>query len=83
MLNWWASPELSRGTSGGACRSPSAGEVGESAEAVGKVGEEGEGNSALSRSCSSCVRFGSIPEVGGVEGMARGSGHSARWERYG
>ena len=73
VLNWWASPESSRGTSGGACRSPSAGEVVERAESIGKVGEEGEEMSALSRSCSSCVRFGSIPEVGEVGSMARKS----------
>ena len=73
MLNCWASPESSRGTSGGACRSPSAGEVVERADAIGKVCDEGEEMSALSRSCNSCVRFGSIPEVGEDGSIARKS----------
>ena len=77
VLNCWASPESSRGTSGGACRSPSAGEAEERAEAIGSVCDEDEGTSttsALSKSKSSCVRFGSSPEVGEVgDPIARGS----------
>ena len=77
MLNCWASPESSRGTSGGACRSPSAGEAEERAEAIGNVcgGDEGTSSttSALSKSKSSCVRFGSSPEVGEDGSIARGS----------